>query len=95
MKGRVVLAHEVKPGDSIILPVLGAREVVMVEEFDEDTGREPGPRVSIVYRVVGGGSAYENRASMHGASTSSQIEATVRPLKPDERVAIEDHWIAA
>jgi hypothetical protein len=86
--GQIVDARDVVPGDGIILPVLGARLVVDVDQWVEDTGLEPGPRITIVYQVVGSGNSYENRARAHGRSSFPQSECTVRPLKPDDRVAI-------
>ncbi len=85
----VISASEVRVGDSIVLPHLGPREVVEISEYVETTGKDPGPRVRIVYRVVGGGVAFENKATEHGAKVWPQAEATVRPLRPDEPVAIE------
>lgn len=87
--GQVVKASEVRVGDWIVLPHLGPREVIEISTYELDTGRDPGPRVSLVYRVVGGGTSYENKATAHGPSSSPQTEATVRPLHPDEPVAIE------
>jgi hypothetical protein len=87
--GQIVEARDVVPGDRVILPVLGSRVVVNVDEWDEEFGPEPGPRVTILY-AAGTSLAFENRASAaRGAVTVTQPEAGLKPLRPHEPVAIE------
>ena len=89
VKGQLVDARDVLVGDRVILPMLGPRLVLDVHEFELDTGPEPGPRIRIVY-ALGSTRAFENRASAaKGPSSTFQAEAGLRPLLPDERVAIE------
>lgn len=88
MIGLVVRADELRPGDRVILPMIGSRRVVRVEEAPRGLAGEPA--IWVVYSTgVGGGTAYENRGQQHGPSRSAQTEAGMKPLRPDEPVAIE------
>lgn len=82
-------ASEVRAGDLIVLPSLGPREVVRVDAWVEETGPRSGERLTIVYRLVGGGRSWENKATEHGPSRSSQSEGSLRPLAPDDLVELE------
>jgi hypothetical protein len=87
--GNVILAREVLVGDRIVLPHLGSRIVLDVQHYDEDTGRDPGPRIKIIYGL-GASIAFENSASKgKHPSTITQPEAGYKPLKPDDEVRIE------
>lgn len=89
MKGQIVHANEVKAGDHVILPALGSRPVVDVDEYDEDTGPRAGPRLRIIYGL-GASQAFENRASSaKGPRAIAQPTAGTRPFRPDEPIAIE------
>jgi hypothetical protein len=100
--GTVILAREVQVGDRIVLQHRGSRVVLDVQEYDEDTGPDPGPRIKIIYGL-GASIAFENSASKgKHPSAITQPEAGYKPLKrddevriePDERVAIERRSVA-
>lgn len=87
IRGQVVLARDIRVGDRVYLKMLGARRVTRVETGEIGmTGR---PCVRVTYAVgPGGGVSYENKAQSHGPSSSSQVEAGLRPFPPDELVTI-------
>lgn len=87
-----VPAAEVRVGDRVLLPQLGPREVIEISRSAPRSGRSPGPRVSIAYRVVGGGSSFEDRATRHGRSSWRQSEQLMAPLELEQLVAIEREW---
>lgn len=88
IRGQVVLARDVVPGDRVILPMLGARVVLQVDEYPT-LGLEATPCLVIVY-ASHGSIAFENRASAaKGMSRIDQAEGSLRPYLPDDPVAIE------
>lgn len=92
--GLVVRADELRPGDRIVLPMVGSRRIISAEPGTVGlTGR---PCVDVVYSTgVGGGGSYENRGGQHGPSRFPQTEGGVKPLRPDEPVTIEPRGAAA
>lgn len=85
--GQVIAAREVVAGDRVILPVLGARVVLIAEP--STFGMDETPCIRIVY-ALGMSQAFENRASAaKGMTSSAQPEAGLRPYLPDEPIAIE------
>jgi hypothetical protein len=87
VRGQVVRADELRPGDRIILPMIGPRRVLTVTRGEVGlTGVEC---IDVVYSTGGGGTAYENKGTAHGPARTQQAEAGLKPLRPDEPVAIE------
>lgn len=90
VKGQVILAREVQVGDLIVLKGhLGSRVVLEVQQFDEDTGPAPGPRILIIYGL-GRSLAYQgSNRHAKGARSVAQPEGSYKPLKPDDEITIE------
>lgn len=95
VKGEVILAREVQVGDRIVLPQFGSRVVLEIQEYDEETGRDPGPRLLIIYGMTHS-MAYENSGRKGKyATTVEQQKGSIRPLKPDDEITIEpSEWVA-
>lgn len=85
----LVAASELRPGDLLVLPRVGVRRVLTIDEYLESTGRAPGPRLRIV--VEGGSSeSYEGVRSGHRGPRSRRVlEQTLRPFTPDEPVTVQ------
>jgi hypothetical protein len=79
-------ARELRIGDVLVLPTGIRRRVLELEEYLEETGSSPGPRLSVV--VEGGGSAtWEHARSGHaGARSSKLVEQADRAATEDERL---------
>lgn len=86
IKGQVVPARELVPGDRIILPMLGSR--VILEAGPSTFGTAETACIRIIYGL-GDSFAFENRSRSRGPSSVKQPTAGVRPLDPDEPIAIE------
>jgi hypothetical protein len=95
MRGRVVEgelvvvpARELRVGDALVLPTGIRRRVLELEEYVEETGSSPGPRLCVV--VEGGSSAtWEHARSGHaGARSSKLVEQGLRPFLLDELVTV-------
>lgn len=87
MKAQVILAKEVVPGDRVILPQRGSR--VVLEAEPSTFGIHETPCIRIIY-ALGMTQAFESRArAAKGPSSTNQPEAGLKPLLPDERVAVE------
>lgn len=85
----LVPVEDVQPGDRVLLPVLGYRVVLEVNEYDH-LGMEPARCFQIVY-ALGASLAFENRASAaKGPSAVHQPEASIRLLRAGELVPIEN-----